>query len=204
MITGKETASPVRLGQITLPQTVPPFPQIQTGQTARVIKAFPTEIITEERLYTAEAFMEHRDLQKMMVMERHGVNGNVSYALAEGFGLQKGCIAQTVPMTVTTSSPLLQMKKNFPLPPKVLEEIGGGIAVTCGGKVLAKLELPVAGLMTWEERRCRGGKRGCIESSCPPFRRYSAAAFMTLSFLALPVIPKLKLTDMRPLRRRAI
>ncbi len=196
MITGKETASPVRLGQITLPQTVPPFPQIQTGQTARVIKAFPTEIITEERLYTAEAFMEHRDLQKMMVMERHGVNGNVSYALAEGFGLQKGCIAQTVAHDSHNLIAIAADEKEFSFAAKVLEEIGGGIAVTCGGKVLAKLELPVAGLMTWESAAVVAEKEAALNRAARHLGVTLPRPFMTLSFLALPVIPKLKLTDM--------
>lgn len=195
-VTGEGAAAPMSLGHVALPKQLPPFPAIKPEQKARVMKVFPTEIVTEERIYTAKALAAHKDLQKMMVMERHGVNGNVAYALVEGFGLQEGCIAQTVAHDSHNLIAVAKDEKEFSFAANVLAEMGGGIVITRCGEVLAKLELPVAGLMTWEPAAVVAEKEAFLNRAAKNLGVVLPRPFMTLSFLALPVIPKLKLTDM--------
>ncbi len=189
-------AAPVALGEVTLPLAPPPFPQIKAGQKARVIRVFPTEIITEEQIYTSEELKAHKDLQKLLVMERHGKNGNAAWALTEGFGLREGCIAQTIAHDSHNLIAVTRDEEEAAFAVKTLEEMGGGIVVTKNHEILAKLDLPVAGLMTWESAKTVAQKEAALTESAHALGVTLPRPFMTLSFLALPVIPKLKLTDM--------
>ena len=79
---------------------------------------------------------------------------------------------------------------------KEIERLNGGLVVAAGGKVLASLALPIAGLMSSEPLEAVVGKLGKLEQLARDLGATLASPFSTLSFLALPVIPELRLTDL--------
>ncbi len=136
------------------------------------------------------------DILKLAVIERHKKTGNIGLGLVEGYGLKNGAIALTI---AHDSHNIIVIGDNDRDMKKAVEELQkceGGITICSGGKVLETLVLEVGGLMTnspiddveekIDEMTGIAEKLGVNKSIDP---------FMTLSFLALPVIPALKLTD---------
>jgi adenine deaminase len=136
-----------------------------------------------------------RDLVKIAVIERHGVNKNCATGFVQGFGLQRGAIASTVCHDHHNIVVVGVDYDDMALAANRLGQIEGGFVVVQGGQILAELALPVAGLMSlksFEEVRAdlvalRAAARGLGVVLEEPF--------LQLSFLALPVIPHLKITD---------
>lgn len=136
-----------------------------------------------------------RDLMKIAVIERHGVNGNRATGFVQGFGMQKGAIASTVCHDHHNIAVVGADYADMALAANRLSEIEGGFVVACGGKVLAELALPVAGLMslcTFEEVR---EKLVALRAAARTLGVVLEEPFLQLAFLALPVIPHLKITD---------
>lgn len=168
---------------------------------ARVIGVIPGQIITEDLRLTptiqdgqvvADA---DRDLLKIAVVERHHGTGNVGLGLVQGIGLKRGAIASSVAHDshniVVVGTDDAEMRAAV----AAIAEMGGGQVVVADGQVRAACPLPIAGLMSDRP----------LEEVRDQVERLSQAAhslgcllpdpLMTLSFLALPVIPALKLTD---------
>ena len=135
------------------------------------------------------------DIALVAVVERHRATGNIGRGLVKGFGLRSGAVASTVAhdshnlvvMGVDTADMALAANK--------VAECGGGMAVADKGRILALLELPVAGLMSEEPievvaEKVRKLGRAWRELGCE-----MESPFMTLSLIALPVIPELRITD---------
>ena len=169
---------------------------------ARVIGIIPDQIITKTLLLSPRVVDGKvdsdmgLDILKMAVVERHRATGNVGLGLVQGFGLARGALASSVAhdshnivVAGTTDDDMLAAVL-------AVKEMGGGLVCVADGKVLAGLPLPVAGLLS--ERRMQDvaeGIAGCIDAAQKLGCRLKDP-FMTLSFLCLPVIPELKLTDM--------
>ncbi|WP_417720217.1 adenine deaminase [Salipiger sp.] len=136
-----------------------------------------------------------RDLVRIAVVERHGRNGNIATGFVKGFGLTAGAIASTVCHDHHNIACVGVSYGDMAVAANRLGEIEGGFVVVRDGEVLAELALPVAGLMSlspFEEVRdrlveLRAAARGLGVSLEEPF--------LQLAFLALPVIPSLKITD---------
>ncbi|MFA7186545.1 MAG: adenine deaminase [Dehalococcoides mccartyi] len=136
------------------------------------------------------------DLLKIVVMERHHQSGNMGHGLIRGFGLKKGAIASSVAHDSHNVVAVGTNDADLYTAIKELERINGGIALAVDGQVTASVSLPVAGLLSTkpleevvtelEEINNQVAKLGCKLS----------APFATLSFMALPVIPELRLTDL--------
>jgi adenine deaminase len=167
----------------------------------RVIRVIPGQLLTgidkvepavREGAIVADAA---RDLVKIAVLERHHASGRIGLGFATNIGLQSGAFASTVAHDAHNVVVLGVDDADMAACACRLAEIGGGIVIADGGRVVEELPLPVAGLMsdqplaqvherlTSMERRLRG--MGVVMT----------APFMTLSFLALSVIPELKITD---------
>jgi adenine deaminase len=178
------------------------FAILANGQSTRVIGYVPGQLMTEHlveramiRHGRAEADVE-RDLLKIAVIERHRASGNVGKGFIQGIGLKRGAMAGTVAHDhhnlVVIGADDASMWKAA----ETVGRMGGGLAAVAGDRVLAKLPLPIAGLMSDEP----------IEEVRAAIDRLTGAAhdlgsplsdpFMVMSFMALEVIPKLKLTDM--------
>ena len=122
-----------------------------------VIGVVPGKIITEHltdgaprRKTATSAPISARDLVKIAVIERHGKNGNIATGFVSGFGLKRGAIASTVCHDNHNIAVVGADDADMALAANRLGEIEGGFVVAAGGKVLAELALPVAGLMSLE------------------------------------------------------
>jgi adenine deaminase len=136
-----------------------------------------------------------RDLVKIAVIERHGVNGNRATGFVKGFGLQRGAIGSTVCHDHHNIAVVGSDYADMALAANRLVEIEGGFVVVEGGRVLAELPLPVAGLMSlrsFEEVREELVK---LRAAARSLGVVLEEPFLQLAFLALPVIPHLKITD---------
>lgn len=137
-----------------------------------------------------------RDLVKIAVIERHGVNGNRATGFVKGFGLQRGAIGSTVCHDHHNIAVVGVDHADMALAANRLREVEGGFVVVEGGQILAELPLPVAGLMSlrpFEEVRDALVK---LRSAAASLGVVLEEPFLQLAFLALPVIPHLKITDM--------
>jgi adenine deaminase len=135
------------------------------------------------------------DILKIAVVERHKATGNIGIGFVHGFGLKKGAISSSVAHDshniVTVGTNDQDMLKAV----SVIQAMGGGLVAVSGGKILASLPLPIAGLMS-------DASVARVHLQFEALRRATRTIgcklpdpFMTVSFLSLPVIPELKITD---------
>jgi adenine deaminase len=189
-------ASTVRVNLDALSFRIPAGPGL-----ARVIGVVPTQVVTEDlRLVPTvrggEVVADRgTDVLKLAVVERHHGTGNVGLGLVRGFGLKRGALASTVAHDSHNVVIVGTNDDDMRAALAALVEIGGGQVVAAGGRVQAMLPLPIAGLMSdrpLAEVASAGRElvRAARELGCS-----LSDPFVTLSFLALPVIPRLKLTD---------
>ncbi len=137
-----------------------------------------------------------RDLVKIAVIERHGVNGNRATGFVQGFGLQRGAIAGTVCHDHHNIAVVGADYDDMALAVNRLGQIEGGFVVVEGGKVQAELALPVAGLMSLEPFEVVQGALVGLRAAARELGVTLEEPFLQLAFLCLPVIPHLKITDM--------
>ncbi len=171
------------------------------GARARVIGVVPDQIVTRSLACEVEAQEgkvvsdTERDILKMAVIERHHATGNVGLGLVSGFGFRSGAIATSVAHDSHNLVVVGADDGDMLVAAKAVEAMGGGQAVVEGGETKVTLPLPVAGLLS--DRPMKEVARGIekLNSATRELGCGLADPFMTLSFLCLPVIPELKLTD---------
>jgi len=172
---------------------------------ARVIRVADSSLVTESVQRKVDVdedgcFIrnEKLDIVKLAVIERHKATGNIGLALLENYRIRNGAIASTIAHDshniIVTGDNDLDMFTAA----KALVDAGGGISIASEGKILSLLKLPIAGIMS----DLSAGEIDAKLKEMFPVAREKLKVnpkldpFMTLSFLALPVIPELKLTDM--------
>jgi adenine deaminase len=166
-----------------------------------VIGILPGKIITEHLTYDIAPQDGDkrpdiaRDLVKIAVIERHGVNGNRATGFVKGFGLQRGAIASTVCHDHHNIAVVGADYADMALAANRLGQIEGGFVVVDGGRVLAELALPVAGLMSLEPFETVRTALVALRAAARTLGVTLEEPFLQLAFLALPVIPHLKITD---------
>lgn len=136
-----------------------------------------------------------RDLIKIAVIERHGKNGNMATGFVRGFNLKRGAIASTVCHDHHNIAVVGADYDDMALAANRLGEIEGGFVVVEGGKILAELPLPVAGLMSLESHEVVHDQLVDLRAAARDLGVTLEEPFLQLAFLALPVIPNLKITD---------
>ena len=136
-----------------------------------------------------------RDLIKIAVVERHGVNGNIATGFVRGFGLKRGAIALTVCHDHHNIAVVGADYADMALAANRLSEIEGGFVVAEGGKILAELALAVARLMSLEPFEVVEATLRDLRAAAKSLGVVLQEPFLQLAFLALPVIPHLKITD---------
>lgn len=172
-----------------------------SGRRVRVIDLIPDQILTAQLVCDAPVRDGHlvqdsrRDLLKVAVIERHRGTGRIAVGLVRGFGLKRGALASSVAHDSHNIICVGVSDAAMVDAAKAVEAMGGGLAVATGDGGGAELPLPIGGLMSdrplaevaqrWEALRDAARDLGCS----------LAEPFMQLSFLALPVIPALKITD---------
>ena len=166
-----------------------------------VIGIIPGKIITEH--LTCEIAPQDgdkrpdiaRDLVKIAVIERHGKNGNRATGFVKGFGLQRGAIGSTVCHDHHNIAVVGADYGDMALAANRLGEIEGGFVVVEGGRILAELALPVAGLMSLEPFEAVRRDLVALRAAARSLGVTLEEPFLQLAFLCLPVIPHLKITD---------
>ena len=136
-----------------------------------------------------------RDLVKIAVIERHGRNGNIATGFVRGFGLKKGAIASTVCHDHHNIAVVGVDYEDMALAANRLGQIEGGFVVVEDGKVHAELPLPVAGLMSLSPFEAVHDDLVALRAAARALGVTLEEPFLQLAFLALPVIPALKITD---------
>ncbi|MCD6441168.1 MAG: adenine deaminase [Candidatus Marinimicrobia bacterium] len=172
------------------------------GKKIVIIEIIPNQLLTKKTVCVASIVDgkavsdSSRDILKMVVAERHHATGNIGLGFVKGIGLTSGAIASTVAhdshniiMVGVDDNDILRAIRE-------IQAMNGGQVVVENGKVMASLPLPIAGLMS---NRSLPEVRSAINQLNLETRRLGCKLenpFMTLSFLSLPVIPEIKLTDM--------
>jgi adenine deaminase len=171
-----------------------------SGQ-ARVIGVVPDQIVTdsllEEPLVDGGRVLAdpERDLLKIAVVERHLGTGRVGLGLVRGFGLKSGAIASTVAHDAHNVVVVGVKDDDILRAVRRLADTGGGVVVVDGGIVRAELKLPVAGLLSDADLdEVIAASRACIEAARGLGCKLHSP-FQSMAFLALSVIPSLKITD---------
>jgi adenine deaminase len=174
--------------------------QVQ-GSEMRAIRAVPNTLITEEEIVPVadrqgQAVSDaNRDLLKMVVIERHQGSGRKGFGFVRGLGLRKGALASTVAHDSHNLIVVGVSDSDMVVAANTVRELGGGLVVVSDGQVQAQLPLPVAGLMTAASLKQVVAWKKEVNEAALELGATVEHPFMALSFLALPVIPKLKLTD---------
>ena len=136
-----------------------------------------------------------RDLVKIAVVERHHATGRIGLGFATNVGLQRGAFASTVAHDAHNIVVLGVDDRDMAACVTRLAEIGGGIVISDGARVVEELPLPIAGLMSDRPLGEVHERLRSMEQRLRTMGVTVTAPFMTLSFLALSVIPELKITD---------
>ena len=171
-------------------------------ETYPVIEIVPGQIVTKKAVEKMKivdgAVMPdvERDILKLVVVERHKASGNIGVGLVKGFGLKKGALASSV---AHDSHNIIAVGTNDLDILKAIEEINrlqGGLVVCANLEILASLPLPIAGLLSPEPLEVVVSQHEQVEKAAVSLGNLPPAPFAILSFLALPVIPELRLTDL--------
>ena len=136
-----------------------------------------------------------RDVVKVAVVERHGKSGNIAVGFVHGFGLRAGAIASTVSHDSHNICIVGCSDEDMALAANRLGEIEGGFVVVEDGEVLAELALPVAGLMSVASHETVRDDLKVLRAAALRLGSTLEEPFLQLAFIALPVIPHLKITD---------
>jgi adenine deaminase len=173
----------------------------EPSERVRVIEIVPGQLITiaavdEPAVRDGRIVADPgRDLAKLAVVERHHATGRVGAGLVRGFGLRRGAFASTVAHDAHNIVVVGADDASMLACARRLAELGGGIAVADGGEVRGELALPVAGLLSDQPAEAVVERLDELVAMLAEQGVAIEAPFMTLSFLALSVIPDLKLTD---------
>ena len=175
---------------------------IPAGQgPARVIGVVPGQVVTEDlRLEPAIAGGQvvadpGRDLAKIAVVERHRGTGNIGLGLVKGIGLSRGAIASSVAHDSHNVVVVGTSDADMRAAVAAVAEMGGGQVAVIARQVQAACPLPIAGLMSDQPLEKVRDQAAALTNAAQQMGSTLPDPFMTLSFLALPVIPALKLTD---------
>ena len=171
---------------------------------ARVIGLLEHSLITECRVQDVAVreggevvLADNPGLLKIAVIERHHATGKMGVGLLDAqYGLKGGAIATTIAHDSHNIVVAGDDEDDMFLAVREMERIGGGIVMVSGGRVLAELPLPIGGLMSDEPAEAVANRlRELLKLAHEHYHIWEGAdAFMTLSFLALPVIPHFKIT----------
>ena len=192
-------------------QTAPPAMRIDpqkidlrveaNGTRMRVIEIIPDQLVTRTGIARAAVRDDlavadpKRDLLKIAVIERHRGIGRTGIGFLRGMGLRQGAIASSVAHDAHNIVVVGANDEDMRTAVGSVVAMGGGLAIVSAGDVLASLALPIAGLMSPAPIAATASQMDALLAAAQKLGTSLTDPFMTLSFLALPVIPALKITD---------
>ena len=173
-----------------------------SGETEPVIEVVPGQIVTRKRMEKVRVSggvvlpEPGRDILKLVVVERHRATGNIGLGLVTGFGLKRGALASSIAHDSHNIVAVGAGDADIFAAVKELARLNGGLVATAGGEMLASLALPIAGLLSDEPLEVVVAGLAELERVARDLGATLPSPFAALSFLALPVIPELRLTDL--------
>ena len=192
-LTNTVNIKPFNIGALTL---------LASEEAVPIIEIVPDQIITRKRIEKVKVvdgvIMPDigRDILKLVVVEKHRATGNIGLGLVKGFGLGRGALASSVAHDSHNIIAVGTNDEDIFTAIKEIERLNGGLVVAANGKILASLPLPIAGLLSDEPLEVVVGRLERLEQLAKNLGTTLKSPFATLSFLALPVIPELRLTDL--------
>ena len=171
------------------------------GGEMTIVGATPGQIVTErivERPTVRDGVVvadPSRDLLKIAVVERHRATGNVGVGLVRGFGLQRGAIASSVGHDAHNITAIGTNDADMRAAIAAIVALDGGIVAVAGGETLAALPLPLAGLLSDRPVAEVAARHHELEEAARALGCTASAPFALLSFMALSVIPAVRVTD---------
>ncbi|MGM9951242.1 MAG: adenine deaminase [Lysinibacillus sp.] len=172
------------------------------GTKANIIEVIPNQIVTKKLLADVDVVDGYfrpnvdKDYLKIAVFERHNLLRTKSIAIVHGLGLQAGAVATTIAHDSHNAIVVGTNDEDMLTALRALEQMNGGLVVAEAGKVLAQMALPVGGIMTNVEAQQAEQQLHEVHKALHNIHpTCHFHLFLTLSFLSLPVIPALKLTD---------
>lgn len=189
----------VRIPTVTSDDLQIAFP---VSNRANVIEIIPNQIMTKKLV--TEVPVENgyfvpsveQDLLKLAIVERHHNLGNIQAAIVKGFGLRSGAVATTVAHDSHNALVLGTNDDDMIVALEALQRMQGGFVIVDNGQVIGELALPVSGLMTTLDANEACEQLHALHDALHVIHpTIDFHLFLTLSFIALPVIPQLKITD---------
>lgn len=174
----------------------------RTDAAFPVVELVPGQIVTRARMdipgTDGNSFISDttRDILKVVVIERHHATGNIGKGFVSGFGLKRGALASSVAHDSHNIVCVGVTDDDIIGAVDALVRNQGGLAVYADGEVKATLPLPIAGLLSPEPLATVLESQKRVEEAAQNLGTLPPAPFSLLSFLALPVIPELRVTDM--------
>lgn len=169
--------------------------------SAPVIKMIPHQLVTELVYRDVErdengCFIPGSGMVKLAVIERHHATGSMAVGILEGLGIKHGAVASTVAHDSHNLVVAGDNDEDMLMAIESLRECGGGYSVVSRGVVLARLPLPIAGLMTAAPvNDVLEIQQALLDALYSLGAKRDSDPLIALSFMALPVIPAVKLTD---------
>lgn len=167
-----------------------------------VIEVVPGQIITRkvyEKVTVENGVVRPdtgRDILKVAVVERHKATGNIGLGMVRGFGLKRGALASSTAHDSHNIVAVGTSDEDIFAAVKEIERMQGGLVVVSGGRVVDSLPTPIAGLLSEEPLEKVAGHLRDMEKAARDIGATIPSPFAVLSFLALPVIPEIRLTDL--------
>ncbi|MBI5969291.1 MAG: adenine deaminase [Deltaproteobacteria bacterium] len=173
-----------------------------TGDRAWVIGLLRDQILTQKLCLPLKKDRQgmvvsdpQADVLKIAVLERHRTSGNIGLGLVKGLGLKRGALATSVAHDSHNIVAVGVSDEEMRQAVEEIERLQGGFVVVDQGEVKASLPLPIAGLMSQEKAEDVASQMEKLNQAAREIGVIPENPFLTLSFLALPVIPELKITD---------
>lgn len=188
------------LNSVILNPISPDDLKLKVNGKTDVIEMIPSQLLTnhlwEEVPIAGGFFMPSGEYTKLCVLERHGKNGNIAVAPLKGYRIRGGAIATSVAHDSHNIIAAGDNDTDIAIAVNHIREIGGGYTVVQSGNVIGSLPLNVAGLMSGEPyETVEQNIRSILKASKRLHIAKDIDPFISLSFMALPVIPTLRLTD---------
>ena len=171
------------------------------GTRLRAIGLIPDQVVTEERIVAAKIVAGEavsdvtRDLLKLATVERHRGTGNVGLGFVQGLGLKRGALAGSVGHDCHNITVAGVNDAEMRAAVRAVKELGGGLVAVLEGEIIGSVPLPIGGLMSDQSIEVVREQMDALLAAAQALGSPLHDPFMQLGFLALEVIPKLKLTD---------
>jgi adenine deaminase len=177
------------------------LPASADSVNAWIIQILPDQITNERsfaglRVSNGNVWVElEQDILKLAVVERYGKNGNIGITFVKGFGLKRGAIASSVSHDHHNIVIVGTDDDSMACCVRTIEKMNGGLVACCEDDVLAELPLPIGGLMSEQSAHMVISALERMNEAALSLGCTLPAPFMTLSFISLPTVPELGLTD---------